>query len=70
MDLEECLFQEPELLALKYQNRDNIGVPYGILLEDDTLETGFLKLRNRDTTLHESIHISCIEDYLLKILNS
>lgn len=57
-------------LESKYLHDDSIGVPYGILLEPDSLVTGFFKLRNRDTTLLETVHISQLESYLLKIFNS
>lgn len=70
MNLDDCIFKDQNHLDQKYQSRDNIGVPYGILLEDTTLDSGYLKLRNRDTTLHEFVHISRIEDYLVKLFNA
>lgn len=70
MNLDDCIFKDQNQLDQKYHSRDNIGIPYGILLEDSTLDTGFLHLRNRDTTLHEQVHISRIEDYLIKIFNA
>lgn len=50
---------------------DRLGIPYDILIdENESLKTGFLKLRNRDTALSEIIHISDIPNYLLKIFHS
>uniref|UniRef100_A0A1A9WXC8 Anticodon-binding domain-containing protein n=1 Tax=Glossina brevipalpis TaxID=37001 RepID=A0A1A9WXC8_9MUSC len=46
---------------------DCLGIPYAILVEKDSLKTGLLKLRNRDSSLSETIHISDIKAYLFKI---
>uniref|UniRef100_A0A182QUZ6 Anticodon-binding domain-containing protein n=1 Tax=Anopheles farauti TaxID=69004 RepID=A0A182QUZ6_9DIPT len=47
---------------------DRIGVPYALLLHDQTLQTGLMQLRSRDTTLAETIHITDLPDYLVKII--
>lgn len=57
-------------LEQKYNEMDAIGVPYGIILDADSLKTGFMKLRNRDTTLAETIHISYLKDYLPQIFQA
>uniref|UniRef100_A0A182J9N4 Anticodon-binding domain-containing protein n=1 Tax=Anopheles atroparvus TaxID=41427 RepID=A0A182J9N4_ANOAO len=49
---------------------DVIGVPYTIVLHDEALKTGLMQLRSRDTTLCETIHISDLPEYLLKIVLS
>lgn len=46
---------------------DNMGVPYLLLCNCISLRQGFLELRNRDTTLCETIHISDVPAYLLDI---
>lgn len=72
--------QLPELVTI-YRDRDGqvdsltvadgLGIPYDILIDDrESLQTGFLKLRNRETTLSETIHISDIPEYLLQIFRS
>ncbi|XP_055383078.1 DNA polymerase subunit gamma-2, mitochondrial [Condylostylus longicornis] len=48
---------------------DKLGVPYSLILEYKTLQNGLLKLRNRDTTISEEIHISELTEYLAKIFN-
>lgn len=70
MNLSECQFRSQFDLDTKCLSDDSIGVPYGILLEPNVLETGILKLRCRDTTLYEQVHISQIEEYLVQIFNS
>jgi DNA polymerase gamma 2 len=47
-----------------------IGIPYSIVLDGNSLKTGLLKLRNRNTTLSETIHISDIPGYIVKIFNA
>lgn len=49
------------------QKTDSIGIPYLLIIGDKTLETGLLRLRSRDTTLCETIHISDIPKYLIDI---
>lgn len=49
---------------------DEIGIPYNILLDESALKDGLFKLRNRNTTLSETIHLSDVTDYLIKIFNS
>lgn len=53
-----------------FKNCDGIGVPYCIILNADSLQTGLLQLRNRDTTLCETIHLCDIPEYLLKIFRN
>lgn len=48
---------------------DRIGTPYNLILNKESLETGLLKLRSRNTTLSELIHISDIPEYIDKIID-
>lgn len=67
---EDCHFSEKSALEHKFNEMDAIGVPYEIVVDSESLKTGFMKLRNRDTTLSETIHISYLSDYLPKIFQS
>lgn len=49
---------------------ETIGIPYSIILDRNSLAKGLLKLRNRNTTLSETIHISDVPEYVVKIYNS
>uniref|UniRef100_A0A2M4CS11 Putative mitochondrial dna polymerase accessory subunit n=1 Tax=Anopheles darlingi TaxID=43151 RepID=A0A2M4CS11_ANODA len=49
---------------------DACGVPYAFVLRDESLETGLLQLRSRDTTLCETIHLSDLPHYLIKLVRS
>ncbi|XP_011190740.2 DNA polymerase subunit gamma-2, mitochondrial [Zeugodacus cucurbitae] len=49
---------------------DSLGIPYALIINENTLQNGLLKLRSRDTTLEETIHISDLPDYLLQIFSN
>lgn len=66
----KCFVTSEEALNISFQEMDSIGVPYGIVLDESSLKNGLIKLRNRDTTISETIHLSDVPDYLLKIFNS
>lgn len=51
----------------QFNNADGIGIPYVLIVDNESLETGFLKLRNRDTTISEKIHLSDLPQYLMDI---
>lgn len=70
LNLDDCQFSSRSTLNQKHNEMDAIGVPYSLTLDSDSLKTGFLKLRNRDTTLSETIHISYLNDYLPQIFQS
>lgn len=53
-----------------FEKFDMIGIPYSIILDDVALETGLFKLRNRNTTLSETIHLSDVNNYLIKVFTS
>lgn len=57
-------------LDRQYSEYDAMGIPYNILLDDNSLDDGFLNLRNRNTTLTERIHLSDVTNYLIKIFTS
>ncbi|XP_017068143.2 DNA polymerase subunit gamma-2, mitochondrial [Drosophila eugracilis] len=49
---------------------DMLGVPYTLVLNEQTLKNGLMQLRSRDTRLAEAIHISDVPDYLLNIFKN
>lgn len=66
-DFVDHSFDNESALNLKFNETDAIGIPYGLILNEISLQNGFMKLRNRDTTLSETIHISQLNDYVPKI---
>lgn len=57
-------------LNRQYSEYDVMGIPYNIILDDSSLDNGFLQLRNRNTTLSEKIHMTDVTNYLIKIFTS
>lgn len=49
---------------------DSLGIPYAVIINESSLQNGLLKLRSRDTTLEETIHISDLPTYLLQIFSN
>ncbi|XP_058987170.1 DNA polymerase subunit gamma-2, mitochondrial-like isoform X1 [Musca domestica] len=46
---------------------DLLGIPFTIIVKKVALKTGLLRLRNRDTTLSETVHISDLSPYINSI---
>lgn len=68
--LNESKISSLDELSSQYKIYDDIGIPYILVLDPSALEHGMFKLRNRNTTLSETIHISDVSNYLTKIFNS
>lgn len=56
-----------EQLNAKY---DEMGVLFMVVIGENTLETGLLQVRSRDTTIKETMHISEIKDFLNKYITA
>lgn len=69
-NLDDFQFSDISALDQKHGEMDAIGVPYSLVVDAESIQTGFLKLRNRDTTLYETIHITYLKDYLPQIFQS
>lgn len=56
-----------ENLHTKY---DEMGVLFTVMVSESTLKGGLLLVRNRDTTIRETMHISEIKFFLLKYISA
>lgn len=56
-----------ENLHTKY---DEMGVIFTVLVSETTLKNGLLLVRNRDTTIRETMHISEIKEFLLRYISA
>jgi glycyl-tRNA synthetase len=52
----------------RYYSQDEIGTPFGITVDFDTLENDTVTVRHRDTAEQERIVISELRDFILKKL--
>lgn len=64
-----AISNQNELIS-RFDKFDKIGIPYAIILDEKALESGLFQLRNRNTTLSETIHLSDVTNYLIKLFTS
>jgi glycyl-tRNA synthetase len=56
-------------IGKRYYSQDEIGTPFCVTIDFDTLQNGDVTIRDRDTTKQERIKIEDIKDYILNKLN-
>ncbi|EHI97084.1 glycyl-tRNA synthetase [Clostridium sp. DL-VIII] len=61
-------FDETGSIGKRYRRQDEIGTPYCITIDFDTLEDEAVTIRNRDTMEQERVKISELEAYIQKSL--
>ena len=59
-------YDEAGSIGKRYRRQDEIGTPYCITIDFDTLEKGTVTVRDRDTMKQDTIKIDEIVDYLNK----
>ncbi len=59
-------YDEAGQIGKRYRRQDEIGTPYCITYDFDTLEDGCVTIRDRDTMTQERIKIEDLEDYINK----
>ena len=62
-------YDETGSIGKRYRRQDEIGTPYCITIDFDTLEDEAVTIRNRDTMEQERIKISELESYIAKSLD-
>ena len=63
-----CCYDESGSIGKRYRRQDEIGTPYCVTVDFDTLEDGCVTIRDRDTMKQERIKIAEIEGYINKKL--
>ena len=61
-------YDEAGSIGKRYRRQDEIGTPFCITIDFDTLEDEAVTIRNRDTMEQERIKISELEAYIEKSL--
>ena len=61
-------YDEAGSIGKRYRRQDEIGTPFCITIDFDTLEDGAVTIRNRDTMEQERVKISDLEAYIEKSL--
>ncbi|NLT30046.1 MAG: glycine--tRNA ligase, partial [Propionibacterium sp.] len=57
-------FDDAQAIGRRYRRQDEIGTPYCITVDFDTLEDNAVTIRERDTMTQERIAIDQVEGYL------
>jgi DNA polymerase gamma 2 len=57
-------------LDAQWKQYDQMGIPYNVLLNENTLKTGISQLRSRDTTLKEQVHVADLATYVEKLFKN
>lgn len=58
-----CEFDDNGNIGKRYRRQDEIGTPYCVTVDFDTLENGDITVRDRDTMKQERIAINDLENY-------
>ena len=61
-----CDYDETGTIGKRYRREDEIGTPFCITVDFDTLEDNCVTIRNRDTMQQERIAIDKVEEYILE----
>ncbi len=65
-----CEFDDNGNVGKRYRRQDEIGTPYCITVDFDTLENGTVTVRDRDTMQQERVAIADLKDWIAKGLES
>jgi glycyl-tRNA synthetase len=61
-------FDDAGAIGRRYRRQDEIGTPFCITVDFETLDDDAVTVRSRDTMAQERIPLTGVEDYLLKTL--
>jgi len=59
-----CEYDDSGSIGKRYRRHDEIGTPFCITIDFDTVEKGTVTIRDRDTMKQESVDINNLQDYL------
>ena len=57
-------FDDAQAIGKRYRRQDEIGTPFCVTVDFDSLEDDAVTIRERDTMAQERIAIDKVEDYL------
>jgi glycyl-tRNA synthetase len=65
-----CIFDDRGNIGKRYYAQDEIGTPWCVTVDYDTLKDETVTVRDRDTAKQERIKIEALKEYFEKRLNS
>ena len=60
-----CDYDESGSIGKRYRREDEIGTPYCITVDDDTLNNGTVTIRDRDTMKQDVVKLEDVKNYIL-----
>ena len=64
-----CDYDQTQAIGRRYRRQDEIGTPYCVTIDFDTLDDQAVTVRERDTMTQERIPIVGLVDYLSEQIN-
>lgn len=64
-----CEYDETQSIGKRYRRQDEIGTPYCVTVDFESLEDNAVTVRDRDTMKQERIKVSDLKDYLKEKLS-
>src|SRR5207245_11307005 len=61
-------FDDAQAIGRRYRRQDEIGTPFCVTVDFDTLQDNAVTIRDRDTMTQERISLDAVERYLLERL--
>ena len=59
-----CEFDDSGNIGKRYRRQDEIGTPYCVTVDFDSLEKGDVTVRDRDTMAQNRVNINLLADYI------
>ena len=63
-----CDYDETQAIGRRYRRQDEIGTPYCVTVDFDTIEDKAVTVRDRDTMAQDRVSIDRLVDYLAERL--
>ncbi|MGD9901518.1 MAG: glycine--tRNA ligase [Spirochaetales bacterium] len=63
-----CDYDESGSIGKRYRRQDEVGTPFSITIDDETLNKGTVTIRHRDTMVQEVVKVEDVASYVEKYL--
>ena len=64
-----CSYDETQSIGKRYRRADEVGTPYCVTVDFESIEDGKVTVRDRDTMLQERVNIKEIKNYIISKLS-
>jgi glycyl-tRNA synthetase len=63
-------YDESAAIGRRYRRQDEVGTPFGITIDGETLKDGVVTIRHRDTMLQDKVKVAEIESWLRQAIRA